>query len=163
MHCPTCRAPMKAQAVAEVDLGDLFALRGIIVRNAPMLVCTADASHEPLVTGEVLDDLSSQLVQQMLLANYPLGGMEIRFLRKAVGLTQQALASVLGVDRVTVARWEGLEEQTVDMPLSIAIRTVLAASKRSPLPHDDESNYQRPPVAKPARIELEAPPLSATG
>lgn len=40
----------------------------------------------------------------MLLANYPLGGMEIRFLRKALGLTQQALADVLGVFRETVAR-----------------------------------------------------------
>ncbi len=78
---------MKVQAVAEVDLGDLFALKGIIVRNAPMLICTAEAAHEPLVTSDVLDDLSSQLVQHMLLANYPLGGMEIRFLRKALGLT----------------------------------------------------------------------------
>lgn len=54
------------------------------------------------------------------------------------------------------------EKDTVDMPLSIAIRTVLAASKKSPLPHAEESHYQKPPVAKPKSIDLEAPPVSAS-
>ena len=48
------------------------------------------------------------------------------------------------------------------MPISIAIRTVLAASKKSPLPHAEESHYQKPPVAKPKSIDLEAPPVSAS-
>lgn len=130
---------MISNALSDLPRSDEGASRCLV------LICTAKAAHEPLVTSDVLDGLSSQLVQQMLLANYPLSGMEIRFLRKALGLTQQALADVLGVFRETVARWEALEEDTVDMPLSIAIRTVLAASNKSPLSHAEESHYHKPP------------------
>lgn len=35
-----------------------------------------------------------------------MNGTEIKDIRKKRGLTQQELADIIGVDRVTVARWE---------------------------------------------------------
>ena len=45
-------------------------------------------------------------------------GREIRSLRRALNLTQDAFAKKLGVSQVTVARWE--IEQTKPSPLAVA-------------------------------------------
>lgn len=154
---------MMQQQLPELELADLFGLESVLVQNVPALVC--ENGHDPIVPGPVVDALSKQVVVQMLTGNYPLGGMEVRFLRKAMALTQQRLADLLGVDRVTVARWEALEEEHVDMPVSIALRTVLAASERSPLreSNPNAASYREPPAPHPSRFVLEAPPQSAVG
>jgi DNA-binding transcriptional regulator YiaG len=92
--------------------------------------------------------------------NFELGGYEVRFLRKAIGLTQQRLADLIGVDRVTVARWETHDlEKSLGGMTSIALRTVLVSaqveggqSMRVPA-----SEYREPTRPHPSRLELDAP------
>ena len=52
-------------------------------------------------------------------------GEEVRFIRKALGLSQAAFAARLGVHRVSVARWES-NEIPLDGPTSVAIRALAA-------------------------------------
>jgi DNA-binding transcriptional regulator YiaG len=54
--------------------------------------------------GSLLDSLHEQLLLDVLSNGHVLAGEEVRFIRKALGLSQAALADRLGVHRVSVAR-----------------------------------------------------------
>jgi DNA-binding transcriptional regulator YiaG len=150
---------MKHERLSTLDVGELLGLRSVVVQKVRALTCPK--GHEPLVAGDLLETLQSAVVDQMLGGNFPLGGIEIRFLRKALGFTQQRLADLLGVTRVTVARWEALEEEQVDMPVSIALRTVLGANAPAGVTtahapaHADR--YREPPQPHPEGFVLVAP------
>lgn len=53
-------------------------------------------------------------------------GQEVKELRKKRGLTQQELADIIGVDRVTVARWEIGEKK----PSNLAKRQLSRLAKK---------------------------------
>ncbi len=68
-----------------------------------------------------------QLMQVIALAviNMPdrLEGKEVRFLRKYLGMTGQVFASIIGVDKSTVSRWEN-DQDPVGQPSDRVIRMV---------------------------------------
>ena len=51
---------------------------------------------------------------------------EIKELRKRLGMTQQELANAVGVDRVTIARWEAGQKK----PSNLARRQLARLAKR---------------------------------
>ena len=51
---------------------------------------------------------------------------EIKELRKRLGMTQQELANAVGVDRVTIARWEAGQKK----PSNLATRQLARLAKR---------------------------------
>lgn len=158
MKCPNCGAAMRPKTVREYDVADLFGLTRVVVQNLPLIACTK--CEHVLLPGRLVEALGRQLVESMLQANFPLGGCEIRFLRKSVRLTQEQLAERLGVDRVTVARWEGRrDEEPISMPESIAIRMVIVASggETSSLKAPPSSAYRAPPVRRPSGFRLDPP------
>ena len=54
-----------------------------------------------------------------------MAGQEIKKLRKRLGMTQQELADKIGVDRVTVARWETEQKK----PSNLAKRQLARLAK----------------------------------
>lgn len=52
----------------------------------------------------------------------------VKRIRKALGLTQEQLAKVLGVDRVTVARWE-LGLRAIPEPTARLVRLLHAGAR----------------------------------
>lgn len=157
MRCPNCRASMKTQVLAEHDLTDLFGVNGVVVRNLPAMVCPS--CGDLVIGGPVLEVLSEALFAQMLHGSFALFGAEVRFLRKAIGFTQVQLSELVGVDRVTVARWETSADRLA-MPESIAIRAVIAANVKGGAEEMPRDGLRKPPAPRPSRFELEAPPAS---
>lgn len=54
-----------------------------------------------------------------------LTGRELKLLRQAMGMTQQELASKMGVSREAVARWE-IETRGISQPMTMLIRMLAA-------------------------------------
>lgn len=158
MNCPSCKTKMKIQPAESRDLGDTFGLGSVIVRGMPEIVCPK--CGELLVLGKMIDLLGQELRRTMLAQNFPLGAAEIRFLRKSAGLTQQRLGDLLGVDRVTVARWETQEAESVGVPVSIAVRAVVRAITNDPGEAAASASLREPPKPRPSHFEIDAPPAA---
>lgn len=153
MRCPTCKTTMMLRALPEYDASDLFGLKAVLVKGVRAHMCPNDG--EILMPGTIIERMQRMIVSKMLLENFVLVGNELRFLRKSVGLTQQRLADLVGVDRVTLTRWEAEEEKPIGAPESIAVRMVIMASEKSPEHAPKRATYREPPKPHPVRFELD--------
>lgn len=104
-----CDGVMEEKTV-EHDVGPLFGLDSVIVPNLPVLVCPRCGAVMP--DGSAIEHLRDTLASHVLMSPI-LDPTEVRFLRKLVGDTQAGLAEKLGVDRVTINRWENSREPIV--------------------------------------------------
>lgn len=82
-------------------------LSGVVAYNC---VCGEEVLELPKIVN-----LHSLIVQKLLTKSSQLKGSELRFIRKFFGLKAVDLAKMLGVDPVTVSRWE-----TEDNPIGPA-------------------------------------------
>jgi putative zinc finger/helix-turn-helix YgiT family protein len=114
---------MVSKRLASFDAGAILGMRSVKVRGVSALVCPK--CKNIVLDGALLDSLHEQLLLDVLSNGHVLGGEEVRFIRKALGLSQAALADRLGVHRVSVARWES-GEVPPDGPTSVAIRALAA-------------------------------------
>lgn len=73
------------------------------------------------------DELHQVIARSIINDKSPLRGQEVRFLRVALNLSQDALAKALGVDRLTVLRWERARDRALSTMQDIAVRTTYAA------------------------------------
>lgn len=89
--------------VATRDVGHLLGLNEVKVIDLPAPVCVACGAV--VIPGTLLDMASLAIAGDMLTQS-KLEPIEVRFLRKLLGYTQEELASHLGVDRITANRWE---------------------------------------------------------
>jgi YgiT-type zinc finger domain-containing protein len=107
IRCSECEQGVLRPKTIEHDVGALLGMKDVRVKNLPALVCSSCGAVS--IDGAMLDHLTlglaSVIVQQPAIT-----GEEARFLRKLVGDTQSELAAKLGVDRVTVNRWENSVE-----------------------------------------------------
>jgi YgiT-type zinc finger domain-containing protein len=103
IRCSVCNEGRLVHRIIDHDVGDLLGLTQVKVNNLPALVC----SHCGAVSmyGWALDEISFHIAGSVL-SSPELGGIEVRFLRKLLGDTQDELAQNLGVSRATVNRWE---------------------------------------------------------
>lgn len=147
MRCPNCGSKMTLRALAEYDVGPTLGLPSVVVRNLPAFRCAS--CEDVLIPGPALEALSAMVVRELLTHSFPLGGVEVRFLRKAVGLTQLEIAARLGIDRVSVARWESEEKQLAG-PESIAVRAVIGEPRERRAVVDPERCY-RPKTTRASR------------
>ena len=53
-----------------------------------------------------MPELNALIGENLIRKDSPLAGNEIRFLRKNMGLTGKRLSEIMGVDNVTISRWE---------------------------------------------------------
>lgn len=103
MKCDECGGPLTTErkAVRRYDIGGLphVELHGVEVRRCPK--CGKEDVAIPRI-GQLHRVLADHFVKQQRM----LAPIEIRFLRKHVGLSAADLADIMGVARETVSRWE---------------------------------------------------------
>jgi len=103
MNCDECGGSIAVErgAVRRYDIGGLphVELRGVEVEKCEQ------CGHESIAIPRI-GQLHSVLAR--LMANQPrmISPVEIRFLRKHVGLSTAGFAKIMGVARETVSRWE---------------------------------------------------------
>lgn len=100
--CAPCGGDTRLETMT-YDLGPLLGLVHVTVENMPLVKCQKCGSVS--VFGGILEFAALSIAAEML-SRAELEPMEIRFLRKRLGYTQEDLAQHLGVDRATVNRWE---------------------------------------------------------
>ncbi len=156
MRCPSCGSKMISRVLPEYDVGPTIGLPHVFVLNLPALVCSSSSCEDVLLRGPMLEALSTAALRDVLTHSSELGGVEVRFLRKAVGLTQAELAARLGITRETVARWESKGEQ-LGGPESIAVRAVVGATDGSPVRAQPVETLRHAPEPRRSKIVLDAP------
>ena len=81
-------------------------LMGLPVILKDAAVVETDAAGDETVTIPDMDALVAAIAVNRCLEPGKLAGGEIRFMRKALGMTQAAFAETLEIDPATVSRWE---------------------------------------------------------
>ncbi len=76
----------------------------VIVKDAAIV--ETDAAGDETVTIPDMDALVAAIAVSRCLEPGKLAGAEIRFMRKALGMTQAEFAETLEIDPATVSRWE---------------------------------------------------------
>ena len=107
IRCSECEDGVLEKKAIEHDVGGLLGMNEVRVTNLLALVCNRCGAVA--VEGGILDKVSFALAS-VILRRASLDGIEVRFLRKLLGDTQSDLAEKLGVDRITVNRWENSPE-----------------------------------------------------
>ena len=94
--------------------------------SGSILLVKCDRCEGVALPGSLLETLSDEAVLVLLKLQRRLSGAEAKFLRKAaLAISQEELSSLLGVTRVTVARWEG--EQSLSAPHDFELRGLIVA------------------------------------
>jgi len=151
IRCSSCQEATLVRRTIEHDVGDLVGLRRVTVTGLPALVCPkCDAVS---MEGPILEEIIFQLAATILVLP-ELGAIEVRFLRKLVGDTQQELADRLNVSRATVNRWENAPEP-ITGPDAYAVRSHVFFRLRG---HHDAIEK-----VAPAFTEMRPRPRSRTG
>ena len=107
-------------------------LENVFIENCTLFVCEACKKIVPLLPDaeRAMPYITEQLIQK----TGRLNSDEVLFLRKAAGLKAEELAKMLGVDRVTVSRWENAKsriEGLFDLRLrKIVLERVLGPEQR---------------------------------
>ncbi len=83
-----------------------------------------DTPDGPAVRIEDADGLHNALARAIVTAKKPLTPAELRYVRKLLGLSQAAVARLLGITDQTVARWEKAET-AVDSAAERLVRFVV--------------------------------------
>jgi len=85
-----------------------------------------DTAYGRGVSIERADELDRTIALYVLVSHARLRGQEIRFLRSLTHLSQAEIATLLGIKRITVARWEGAPDTPIPGPADRAFRTLVA-------------------------------------
>jgi YgiT-type zinc finger domain-containing protein len=119
IRCSSCQEGKLVRRTIDHDVGDLVGMTRVTVTGLPALVCPKCGAVS--MDGPVVEEIIFQLAATIL-ARPELDAIEVRFLRKLVGDTQQELADRLNVNRVTVNRWENASEP-ITGPDAYAVRS----------------------------------------
>ena len=145
IHCELNGQPPKAPYhYTECGLDDVYLLSGYDVE---------DSNHGEIVRVQYADELHNAIGEFLVRNKKILTGMELRFLRNQMDLTQAELGKLLGLTDQAVARWEKnktditgpadylirvLFVHHIGMPKGMDIRDLLTALEEQDSSRDDE-------------------------
>lgn len=72
--------------------------------------------------GAAAKSVSSEIVNRKI----PLRGVEIKFIRKALGLSLRDMGAALGISHVAVDKWERAKKKRLDPINEVAVRSLFA-------------------------------------
>jgi transcriptional regulator with XRE-family HTH domain len=102
---------------------DVQVLPYLIVTEVP---CEIDPEFGSIVSGEALKQCERIAAEALILKRIPIAGREIKFLRKAAGLTLQELADKVGIKTTqTILNWEKEENERLSNATEVAIRLII--------------------------------------
>ena len=117
--CSACGKGHLVEKVVAHDVGPLLGMPRVKVENLPALVCSKCGAVT--VSGAALDAIAN-LLAALILKSATLDAVEVRYLRRLVGDTQEEFAKRLEVERATVNRWENAT-MPISGPTAYAIRS----------------------------------------
>lgn len=79
-------------------------LNNVILKNIEVLVC--DCCHTETPRLPRLNELMRTIARAVIAKPYALEGEDVRFLRKFLGLTSEAFAAILDIDKAHLSRVE---------------------------------------------------------
>lgn len=129
MICPNCSTEM-FKTTGQYQYREC-GLDYVFLNNVSMFFCDECAVTFPLLPNP--EELVKLIAEHLIIQASRLDGDAVLFLRKAIGLRGQDLATILKVDRVTVSRWENKNTQ-IDGLCDFKLR--LAAIDRVCLPSE---------------------------
>jgi YgiT-type zinc finger domain-containing protein len=151
IRCSSCDEGTLVRRTIDHDVGELVGMDRVMVTAVPALVCPKCGAVS--MEGEVMEEIMFHLAG-CILGRTELDAIDVRFLRKLVGDTQQALADRLGVVRATVNRWENSQDP-VSGPDAYAIRSHVFFRLRG--------QHAAIEAAAPAFVESKPRPRSRSG
>lgn len=89
------------------------------------------------VAFSALDTLHKEIALNLCVLPSRLQGQHVRFLRKHLGLSQKELADALGIQRVTVARWEQEHNKSIPGGTDRALRVLVLGVVDPEMPASD--------------------------
>ena len=103
------------------NLDGLVGLEYIHFLNVPM----KDSQHGPVIdlAPNVLEMLAAKAV---IVHRIPLRGKEVKFLRKAIGLSLEKFANKLGLTSGSIFHWEKAENERLTPINEVAVRSLIA-------------------------------------
>lgn len=85
-----------------------------------------ESSYGAGIAIERADELDKSIAVSVIFSFARLRGQEVRFLRSLTDLSQTEVANILGVKRITVARWESAPNTPIPGPADRVLRTIAA-------------------------------------
>jgi putative zinc finger/helix-turn-helix YgiT family protein len=121
--CPICNSPMTLKSYTrETRVGRR------VVRDGSMKAQQCERCGAVDLSEEQVAGYERRAARTVLLESDQVGGAEIRFARKALGLRQTDLAAALGCNPQQISRYEN--DDKVDMWLRLAIAALLDRVER---------------------------------
>jgi len=103
MRCPTCKAEAMGKTTGTYQYRE-SGLDTIWLEDCDLYACPNCSLRMPILPA--MDAMKRAITRELVLSHGRPSGDEIVYLRKAMGLKASELAEILGVNRVTVSRWE---------------------------------------------------------
>jgi len=123
MICPNCHSEME-QKLGEYHFTE-SGLDNVWLSNWPLFICTKCDARMPMLPNP--EEFTRTLVKQLVEEEHRLNGDAITFIRKRMGLTSEQLATVLGVQRTELSRWEN-DKRPISFEADFKLR--MEATKR---------------------------------
>lgn len=103
------------------DLKGIVGLEYITFRSVPM----KDSDHGPVIDAEpgTLEKLASQAI---ITHRVPIRGLELKFLRKTLGLSLEKFAGKLGLTSAAIFKWEHEPSARLHPMNEVAVRSLIA-------------------------------------
>jgi DNA-binding transcriptional regulator YiaG len=98
-----CGGSLRVATLDEYDFSDYVGFK-VILTNVPGLRC--DKCHGETIVGGMINAAMNLTLRRISESPRRLHGAEAKYLRRNLGITQEELAIRMGINRVTVAKWE---------------------------------------------------------
>jgi YgiT-type zinc finger domain-containing protein len=130
--CGECGEPMKATRGTTHFRES--GLDNIVLENVPIWTCKN--GHEDVQVPAV-DQLCRLIAQLMVTQPWPMKGQDVRFLRKHLGYSGRAFSSLIGINHVTLSKFENDRDRIprkLEALVRLLVAQILTENTKQPFP-----------------------------